>query len=487
MARPLLLLHLSDLHFGPHSRFQGRDFTKIGRSFHAALEEAKKQLGIDASMDLVIVTGDIAESGHPKQFKSGKEFLTALAGGFGLDHRRFVFVPGNHDLFWDDCTQVDLNRNLADPEWTDEEYRQRLDRAKLQRYEAFVKDFLGIQDFIEVATRLGCGAHLYNFPDLHLSVAALNSCEKESHRPEDHVGHISREQAEGVMAAWRIGNAAEMLKVVAVHHNPVVTTKENVEVWRKWLTEESQISKDLIARYEGDVLGFEGHQRLRNVAEDCRVQLLLHGHHHAKDEQIWGWKRDKGATHVLSAGSLSGGGQAPWARARLHPPDPSGPGKRRDAELVLDLRRSRANPRRGRIGSLRTRPRRTGRLLPTPGSSRGVSEVCADPEAEGIRRLLPHCRLSSDLPAELHALVLPLGSRTRRCYPSGRSEPPHRSHSRRHVPAAPLGGRLRHHRNQAGRPDQAREAALPEEASGDPGSGRGREDHVDALDLPQAS
>lgn len=34
---PILLLHLSDLHFGPHSRFLGESPERLGQSFHRAL------------------------------------------------------------------------------------------------------------------------------------------------------------------------------------------------------------------------------------------------------------------------------------------------------------------------------------------------------------------------------------------------------------------------------------------------------------------
>jgi len=92
------ILHLSDLHFGPHSRFADEDPARLGAAFHRALAEARKQLGITDRVDLVVVTGDVAEAAKPKEYETAAGFLTALAGALGLEHRRFVFVPGNHDV-----------------------------------------------------------------------------------------------------------------------------------------------------------------------------------------------------------------------------------------------------------------------------------------------------------------------------------------------------------------------------------------------------
>ncbi len=300
----MLLLHLSDLHFGPHSRFVSRNPAHLGKTFHQALDEARKRRDLPEKIDVVLVTGDVAESGKPKEFEFGRQFLTALAGELGLEHRRFVFVPGNHDISWPLCKKVAAEQE--DEEFDDAELRRRLDAVKLQHYEAFLKEFYGVEDLQEVALPLGRGAFLYSFPDLRLSVGALNSCERESHRREDHLGHLSEEQARSLMTAWRTGAPAHWLKVVAVHHNPLLTVPTNIASWRDYLTQVGQLDASLIERYESDIVGFQGREHLKAIVEDTSVQLVLHGHHHAKDEQVWSWRRGlKGYAHVLSAGSLS--------------------------------------------------------------------------------------------------------------------------------------------------------------------------------------
>src|SRR5215203_75002 len=299
----MILLHLSDLHFGTHSRFKGEDLTKLGKAFFKDLNAARGSFAKDSRIDLVAVTGDIAESGKPSEFKEGELFLAALAGELGLERRRFVFVPGNHDVSWPACKKVEADQ---EEEGFDEgELRRRMDLVKLGRYEEFLRSFYGLEDLAEVAFPLGRGAYLYNFADFHLSVAALNTCEKESHRRADHVGLLSREQAEALMGEWRSSEKSGWLKIVTLHHNPVVTVASNIANWRKEI-EKKGLAPDLAARYEGDMLGFEGREHLKAIVEDAHVQLVLHGHHHAKDEQSWDWRSEaKGRAAVLSSGSLT--------------------------------------------------------------------------------------------------------------------------------------------------------------------------------------
>jgi 3',5'-cyclic AMP phosphodiesterase CpdA len=300
----MLLLHLSDLHFGPQSRFAREDLNRLGKTLQSDLKKAIGHFGIKGKVDLVVITGDVAESGRPKEFEMGVQFLTSLAGELGLEHRRFVFVPGNHDLFWTDCRRVVLDQ---DEEGFDgAELRRRLDAVKLRRYEDFLKKFYGVENLWEVAMPLGYGAYLHDFSELHLSIGGLNSCERESHRKSDHLGFLSRQQAESLMKEWLAAGRAGWLKVVAVHHNPVVTVHSNLMSWRDHLLKTETLDHELIERYESDSVGFEGKEHLRAIVTDIQPQLILHGHHHAKDEQPWPWRAGAmGYTHVLSAGSLS--------------------------------------------------------------------------------------------------------------------------------------------------------------------------------------
>ena len=302
----LRLLHLSDLHFGDHSRLKGKNPAEAGKSFHRALVEAEPGLarGGAGTIDRVIVTGDLAEVGKPAEFALAYDFLRALAGELGIEHRWFVFCPGNHDISRPLCRNEANEQDIHN--FDDDELRRRLDATKLRFYDDFLARFYDTDPAAPLdglAQPLGHGAFVHGFPSLRLSVAALNSCEKESHRDEDHVGLLSEAQAKALMTYWQQGEVTGWLKIVAVHHNPTVTVPSNIEGWRQWLAGQ-KLSADQIAAWQGDVLGFEGRERLKRIVEQCQVQLVLHGHHHAKDEQVWPWQ-GPGYAHILSAGSLS--------------------------------------------------------------------------------------------------------------------------------------------------------------------------------------
>lgn len=302
MSRDLIeLLHLSDLHFGPFSRFAKEDPPTLGRSFAKALLQERERLSLPEGLDLAIVTGDLAEAGKPREFDMAAGFLGAVAEVLKVEPRRFVFVPGNHDVSWALCKKIESDRD--EEEFDESEFRRRLDAVKLQRYEEFLTRFYGGPPE-DVPQPLPRGACLYRFPDLRLTVAALNSCEAESHRRQDHKGLVSQEQAQAVMDAWRSAELSSWIKVVAVHHNPVVTVPANIADWRGWLKKAGLVDDELLARYESDVVGFEGKEFLEAIVKDACAQLVLHGHHHAKDEHSWHWRK-RGRAHVLSAGSLT--------------------------------------------------------------------------------------------------------------------------------------------------------------------------------------
>lgn len=298
----MLILHLSDLHFGAHSRFRELEPAVFAEGFLAQLEASRKGLGIDSKVELVIATGDFAETGHPREFEQAGAFLGAVVDGLGQPRRRTVLLPGNHDVSWLLCKKAEIDQQLEG--FDDVELRSRFEDMKFHPYQDFTAQFYGEAGVAGVATSLRSGALLYRYPEQRLAVAALNSCERESHRREDHVGLIGRDQAKSVMDTLRTPDAVSWLKILAVHHNPDVNVPANLDSWKDRLRSELAAGAEvdeLIARYESDALGFEGRERLKAIAEDCGVQLVLHGHHHARDDKAW----NGGRSHVLSAGSLA--------------------------------------------------------------------------------------------------------------------------------------------------------------------------------------
>jgi formylglycine-generating enzyme required for sulfatase activity/3',5'-cyclic AMP phosphodiesterase CpdA len=301
----ILILHLSDLHFGRNSRFADAEPEKLGKIFSQAVQDECTHRAFPVPVGLVIVTGDIAETAIPPEYETAQKFFEILSDELKLNRTRFVFAPGNHDVSWANCKRVAIDQ---EEEGFDEEtLRQRMDALKFGRFEDFLKGFYR-KERKNFVTALERGAFVHNFPDIRLSVGVLNSCELESHRKQDQRGYLSEIQAQSLMNYWQEKDAG--IRVAAIHHNPFITAPANIEEWIKDFTEKigneagkQSVDESFIRRFAADLTGLEGKEYLKNLAQDCQVSLLLHGHQHEDDQNSWTWRR-KGQTCLLSAGSM---------------------------------------------------------------------------------------------------------------------------------------------------------------------------------------
>jgi predicted MPP superfamily phosphohydrolase len=299
MPDQILILHLSDLHFGAHSRFSS-DLDKLASMFNAAIGESKNELSIDTKINLIIVTGDIVESGLTEEFNIAKKFFDQISEKLKLSHKYFIFIRGNHDICWDDS-----KRAVSEQVGSDEnEQDKRINKYKFEKFEKFREEFCGEQTN---SNRLKHDGFIYDFDDLKVSIAALNSCEIESHRDEDHRGVLSIDQAQSAMDYWRAKDYGGWIKIIAIHHNPEPPKERNRQKWITYLVEQGTkglLNAEQIRRYESDILGLEGKEHLRRLATGCQVHLVLNGHQHITKEDSWPLENVKGHIEVLSAGSF---------------------------------------------------------------------------------------------------------------------------------------------------------------------------------------
>lgn len=95
------ILHLSDLHFGPHCIEMNAAESQFGR-LRSALERDH------VSPDFVVVTGDLSWSGHRDELKDAEKFLELLSKWLSKSRRwtdkqtrkRILLLPGNHEAAW---------------------------------------------------------------------------------------------------------------------------------------------------------------------------------------------------------------------------------------------------------------------------------------------------------------------------------------------------------------------------------------------------
>lgn len=306
----LVLLHLSDLHFGNKNRFQGRDLAVFGQQFSQAVDLAREELGWKRRVDLVVVSGDIAEVARPKEFEDGRVFLTAMIQGLELRPHRTLFVPGNHDFSWALCEKVDADRKIE--EFDDAEYAKRLNEVKFKFYDEFLEKFYGsAPDILSGYTLLDAnsGACLFDLTidDRPVSFAALNTSELETHKR--YGGALGRGQAEALMRTWSTAKYEGSLKIIIVHHNPLATPIPNIKWSETWYTQQikrhkQKVDDEWLRHYTADMIGFEGVDWLRSIVSDTWAHLVLHGHHHSPNEPGLMRRRSGGYAPVLSVGSF---------------------------------------------------------------------------------------------------------------------------------------------------------------------------------------
>lgn len=312
----ILILHLSDLHFGHHNRFQDLDIAQFGSLFSRAVQQAQNELGWTRSIDIVIVSGDVAEQAKPKEFERGNSFLRSIATDLSVAIDRFVFVPGNHDFSWAECKKVYEDQKTY--EFNDTVLNQKIKDVKFKFYDDFLRMFysLGEDETLAVLpgrTELGSGTgaflHDISIGDFPISIAALNTCEFETHVTPG--GQLGESQAQALIEAWTIQkNYARSLKIAVIHHNPEATPPANVKWTEEWFktqirTKKLKVSPEWLHHYTVDLAGFRGKEYLKNIVRDGNAHLVLHGHHHTPDSPTLWKRKEAGTAPVLSVGSFA--------------------------------------------------------------------------------------------------------------------------------------------------------------------------------------
>lgn len=298
------VLHVSDTQFGRYHRFDQADSLAAHLIRDAV---ALAEIGVPP-IDLVILSGDIAERGKRPEYKQALAFTGQICKALELGPERVVVVPGNHDVSWDLSV-------AAFAEWRDEHpdgdppppYAK-----KWKHYQDFVTSLHGQAAFTEEQPY-----RLHRFDDLRIVVAAMNSTIQESH--ENHYGWCGRDQLRWF--AGQLAAAEGMLRIGVLHHNA-----------RRRAQADNENLRD-----EGDL----------TAILDEHLDLLLHGHtHEGKEDRL------ADGTLVLATGSAAvtaewRPGDVPNQYQVLH----IQPGKVTRWARQWDGRRWIADPRASRSGN----------------------------------------------------------------------------------------------------------------------------------------
>ncbi|MCK9902780.1 TIR domain-containing protein [Frankia sp. Cpl3] len=160
--------------------------------------------------DLVVIAGDLTESGTRRQFDAALDFVSDLRAMLSLETRRILLVPGRHDVshaaseaYFATC-RADDNEPRR-PYW-----------PKWRHYSRMVAEF-----YQEVDGALFDPAqpwHLLPVPDLAVVLAGINTTIAQSHRDEDDHGLVGAEQAASLERHLALFEDDNWLRIGVAHH-----------------------------------------------------------------------------------------------------------------------------------------------------------------------------------------------------------------------------------------------------------------------------
>lgn len=218
-SRVLRILHFSDFHSeSPLSAFQSRIVDEL-------VSDLCREVSAGALFDFAVFTGDLTRTGSEDEFRCAEEnLLRPVLAAAELLPQDIFFVPGNHDIYWDDI-DPDAEHGLADvlQDNTDAVDDLLTDDRRLKRATARVGNFWQFErDWYEHATD-------ENGPDPSPPLA--RSKEKEFGSSKIGIGLINsswrstsgNDKAELLIGERQIaacleGIASSTFRIVAFHH-----------------------------------------------------------------------------------------------------------------------------------------------------------------------------------------------------------------------------------------------------------------------------
>lgn len=227
------ILHLSDLHFGRKHRFEQDGFGALLSRVTLDLAERAAKDGL--SPELVVLSGDFAEYGKRDEFDRAATFVRGLRAHLQLPARRFVMVPGNHDVNWNKSRAYFEDR-AGDGLPAEEPYF-----GKFAHYKRFFDAFYEGEDGIGFTEEEPWS--LFEMPDLGVVVAGMDSAFAESHRDEDHHGFLGERQIRAFAGRLRAFKERGYLRIGVLHHDPfdkrgAAKADQDQRDFRRWLVPE---------------------------------------------------------------------------------------------------------------------------------------------------------------------------------------------------------------------------------------------------------
>ncbi len=163
--------------------------------------------------ELLLVSGDLTESGKPKEADEALAFLTGLRVLLGLEPDRIAVVPGNHDVSKAACHAYFLNCEARD---------RTPQPPYFPKLEQFTRLFGELYQGLEhLVFDVGQPWTLFPIPALRVVVAGLDSTMAATHLPEDDHGLLGEVQAAWFAERLRAFENDGWLRIGLLRHDPL--------------------------------------------------------------------------------------------------------------------------------------------------------------------------------------------------------------------------------------------------------------------------
>lgn len=257
---PLILVHLSDIHFRKPAPGDVYDLdTPLRDALESNAVAVFRELGAPRA---ILVTGDIAFSGKTEEYRRASTWLEKLCASIGCEPVQVWCVPGNHD--------VDRQLILSDHSMRDA--RTNLRKCKVTEIDSEIEDYLNgprvfyepLDAYNDFAARFQCPLtkeapvwrESFTLNDgsvlkLHGFNSVLISDKWDNDRENKLV--LGRHQYSGLMAQDGVEH------MVLCHHPP------------DWLRERDDVDAALTARARIHLFGHKHRQRLIQINNALRI------------------------------------------------------------------------------------------------------------------------------------------------------------------------------------------------------------------------
>jgi 3',5'-cyclic AMP phosphodiesterase CpdA len=220
------ILHLSDLHFGTSEN--------ADNWYNQLAEDLYQELKC-LPLDVLILSGDIANKSTPEEYNAAKQFLDKFSEEFHLQPEQIVIVPGNHDLNWGLAKKAyklidieDLQGTLTEGFYIKESesvIRVRDEEKYQQRFAHFSQFYQAIKNKpypLEYEQQ----AILHHFPAQNLLILGLNSAWQLDHHYKTRAS-IKSEAINKAITDIRKNQKYQHCLKIAVWHHPLTSAFED--------------------------------------------------------------------------------------------------------------------------------------------------------------------------------------------------------------------------------------------------------------------